>query len=71
MKHVLLLATVLAPAFLFTACGDEPRPVVVNHYHTRRVYHERGTVSTPVDESRGNGSAEGFRAVEKPASYSQ
>ena len=71
MKRTLLLALAAAPVFL-SACAQEPPPppVVVNHYHTRKVYRERSSVSTPVDEARGNGQAEGFRAVEKPASYS-
>lgn len=71
MKRTLLLLSLAAAPALLTACGQEPPPpVVVNHYHTRKVYRERSSVRTPADEARGNGSAEGFRAVEKPGSYS-
>ncbi len=70
MKRTLLLALAAVPVFLSACAPEPPPPVVVNHYHTRKVYRERSSVSTPVDEARGNGSAEGFRAVEKPGSYS-
>ena len=71
MKRTLLLAVVTAPLFL-SACAQDPPPppVVVHHHHRTRVYRERSSAGTPVDEARGNGSAEGFRAVERPGSYS-
>ena len=69
MKRTLFLALVVstaAPLFL-SACGDEPqRPVVVNHYHTRVVHRDRDTTTTTVNDARGNGSPESFRAVERP-----
>ena len=67
MKRTLLLALAVAPLFL-AACAPEPPPPVVVHHHTTRVVRERerSTYSSPVDERRGNGRPEEFRAVERP-----
>ncbi len=65
MKQTLLLALAVAPLFLSACAQDPPPPVVVHHHHTR-VVRERESSVGPVQDSRGNGSAESFRAVEKP-----
>ena len=64
MKRTLLLAIAVAPLFLSACAQEPPPPVVVNHYHTRVVRRE-SSAGTPVEESRGNGPAESFRAVER------
>ena len=65
MKRTLLLALAVAPLFL-SACAQEPPPPVVVHHHHTRVVRERSTYDEPLDERRGNGRAEDFRAVERP-----
>ena len=63
---------VLGSSVLLSACVQPapppPEPVVINHYETRRVYvpERKYAPSSP-----SSNSAEGFRAVEQPGSYSQ
>lgn len=67
MKRTLLPVLAVAPLFLSACAPEPPPPVVVHHHHTRVVRErERSTYDSPVDERRGNGRAEDFRAVERP-----
>lgn len=68
MKKMVLLPLVIVG---FASCADDP-PVVEHHYHTRTVYVQPEQPShRKAAASGGSDSAEGFRAVERPESYSQ
>lgn len=72
MKTTLLLAVLAAPMLLTACAAEPPPPVVINRYETRNVYRERPVsrrTTTTYRESRG--SAEEFRAVERPGSFSE
>lgn len=77
MKTLVLLS--LSSLALLSGCAA-PEPVIVeqHHYHTRTRTRPVYIETTPVRRSKaspsvsgGSGSAEGFRAVEAPGSYSQ
>ncbi len=65
MKKLTSIAAALATLFVLTGCPDD-KPVVVHDTHVVHVHHhDSDSVNPPSDNS-----AEGFNAVERPASYS-
>ena len=64
MKKLTSIAAAVAALFVLTGCPDD-KPVVVHDTRVVHHYHSSDQVNVPADNS-----AEGFNAVERPASYS-
>ncbi len=68
MKKLFVLAVLASPLFL-SACVTPPPPVVIER-PVHHVYHHRDDDQVNVSPAADSNSAEGFRAVERPSSYS-
>ena len=66
MKRILCLSALALASVMLVNCASEP--VHVHHYHTRTVTSSKPSKSASVG---GGNTAESFKAVTPPSSYSQ